>query len=193
MDFGKKHSLKALAPCLSFKEEIAGRETLAAIAQDRGESITDRRGPATTTHYGDRISNAPGAMSAKVAKALDDAPEISISYDTFERTDLAHPSNDSLQGYLPRHDHRRSVNPSEENQALANLSFSETVIEQLHTFVVECAPEQLASGRTKRALVCERLLRQIPYSEPEHIRRIDVRSGNREGTSIVRVWVLVPR
>lgn len=59
------------APEISFVEAPAGRETLAAIAEE-ARSV---RPPQDTLNYGDRISNAPGANTpSQAAKGPSQAP-----------------------------------------------------------------------------------------------------------------------
>lgn len=176
-------------PSVSFKEEIAGRETLAAIFEDRGDwGARFPRNPANTKHYGDRISNAPGATSPKTARAMDGAPDIWVSYGSQTRH-LSAPAESQERLPLEAPDSPEIEINGAPHGKLEYAPLSTLPIDQVFTFVVDCLPGLLATEDAQMKLVAHRLLRGMPSALLDDVRRVDVTQGEREGTSLVRVWV----
>jgi len=175
---------------------------MAVIAEERRsqESPAMGRTPATTQHYGDRISNAPGATSPKTSRALDGAPEISVTFSEAGRETIA---------LIEEEEH---LHGSETARAQASSTASEPVspgkkqspapksatqlasleIEQIHTFRVHASVEQFQSEAARQQLVHHRLLRQMPACGPGDINRIEIKKGIDADTIFVRVWTRVP-
>jgi len=177
----KKPSPAGPPPAVSFKEEVAGRETLAAIAkaQAGGLQVAAPRGPTATKHYGDRISNAPGAMSPKVARALDTAPDISVSLGYAGRATQAALDLD-----------QRTETPEIEitGGLLESAGFdpSSAEIEQVHSFVIRATEEQLRAETVRKRLLEERLLHRMPGCFLEDVSDITIRPWG-DGTVLIRV------
>lgn len=184
---GKKPPGNVESPTVSFKEVPAGRETLAAIAEDRLPlRAPDARHRALTKHYGDRISNAPGAVSPKVARALDTSPEVSVTLATAGR-----------ETYALIHDEHRQELPDIEVSTLQDEDvddneFLDTLeVERVFTFAVMAEIEQFGSPEKRARLVERRLLRQIPGFTADDVTRIEIEEGSEAGGLTVRVYTRV--
>jgi hypothetical protein len=186
----KKTGKIPLGPIVSFKEEEAGRETMAAIAEDRMELVFAHRGQTSTKHYGDRISNAPGAMSPKIAGAIDDAPEISVCFEGAETSPSEIPDSRSPDSFASHIEVQ--IEPEITSGDSSTLDLRNVLIQKTHTFLLDCPPEALSSDEVRRALVAQRIIRQLPFCSLDDIGKIEVRSGRKSGTSMMRVWVRVP-
>ncbi len=183
----KKAPRKPDGPAVSFQEVPAGRETLAAISRDgvalRASGVRTRT---ATKHYGDRISNAPGAVSPKIARAMDTSPEVTVTLASAGRETYA----------LIAEDHRREV-PDIEVTASADDGADDDElldtleIERLHTFTVVAELEHLNSDRQKYRLVERRLLRQMAGATLDDVTRVEVLEGDVRGHVSVRVWTRV--
>ncbi len=179
-------------PLVCFKEDFAGRETLAAIAESRVEAFHPlaHRAPASTQLYGDRISNAPGAVSPKTQRALDDAPDVSVSFlpagrETSAAIDL------ELGGDLPQievHEELEEIVDFEEAPSRALTSVRALVIEQQHVFIVRTLSERLEDPDLKAHLLKQRLLPHLPGKPSlDEVCRVVVEPHG-EGASLVRIW-----
>lgn len=184
---GKKSPGKLPPPAVSFKEVPAGRETLAAIAEDHLQLRTPAaRNRSVTKHYGDRISNAPGALSPKVARALDTSPEVSVTLSTAGR-----------DTYAFLHDEHRRELPDIEVATEGDGDFDEDEfldtleVERLHSFAISAEFDQLRSAAQRARLVERRLLRQIPGASIEDVTRIEVEEGTDQECLVVRVYTRV--
>lgn len=139
-----------------------------------------------TKHYGDRISNAPGALSPKVARALDTSPEVSVTLTAAGR-----------DTYAVLHDEHRRELPdievaTEGDESLDEDEFLDTIeIERLHSFAISAEFDQLRSPAQRARLVERRLLRQIPGATLEDVTRIEVEEGVNEESLVVRVYTRV--
>ncbi|HSC86170.1 MAG TPA: hypothetical protein VLC09_02825 [Polyangiaceae bacterium] len=166
-------------PAVSFREEPAGRETLEAISHER--RVKEAR---STKHYGDRISNAPGAVSPRVALALDTHPEVTFAVVPAGRATYA-ALEDELHHDGPSIEIRDAREPVD-SPVLAMR------IERMCTFVVQAPVEQLESPVVQSELLRERLLPFLPVDDPRHVSRVEVRAWQDAGTTLVRVWCRVP-
>lgn len=184
---GKKSPGKFQPPAVSFKEVPAGRETLAAIAEDRLQLRTPgARNRSVTKHYGDRISNAPGALSPKAARALDTSPEVSVTLTAAGR-----------DTYTLIHDEHRRELPDIEVATEGDDEFDEDEfldtleVERLHSFAIFAEFDQLRSSAQRARLVERRLIHQIPGATLEDVTRIEVDEGTDEQCLVVRVYTRV--
>ena len=166
------------APSISFREEPAGRETLEAIAQDR--PVVE---PRSTKHYGDRISNAPGAVSPRIARALDTHPEIAVTLEVAGRATFA-----AIERELAADGPTIEINGPRDPQP----SVFEFPIERMCTFVVKAPMAALESPIAQSDLVRERLLPFLPVNDARHVTRVEVRPWHDAESLLVRVWCRVP-
>lgn len=163
------------APEVSFEELPAGRETLAAISFDRPTRLR-----ANTHHYGDRISNAPGAISPKTARALDTHPDVSVSLEPLGRRtqlDIEEALDDG---------------PSIEVDGLPTRlpELDALSIERLVTFVVDDPDRALDNPRNSEVLLRSRLLPALGATEHADLSRFEL--SRTEGTTVVvRLWFRV--
>lgn len=196
------------SPSVTFYESAAGRETLSAIAGDRADARHPYayRGPASTRYYGDRISNAPGAMSPRTARALDGAPEISVW--TEEKT-RARPrkgrtprpgqaSAPDLSVHLYRAQQATLLALGLEPETSARPEHSDLVardeqedalqIERFFSFVVSRPVSRFAVDPSARAQLARRLLPHMPGVRWDDIVSMTtVASGDTETRVDVRV------
>lgn len=177
----KSSNQESPAPTVSFKEEVAGRETLAAIAESQAEAFFPHahRAPSSTKHYGDRISNAPGAVSPRVARALDQAPEITVSMGIAGRETLAALNQDSSDA-PPEIEITGGELPAQE------LDVGELEIEQMHSFVIQADANQLSDPKVQRHLIDQRLLQRMPGCSLGDVTDVVVKPWG-DGTVLVRV------
>jgi hypothetical protein len=177
------------SPSVSFKEEIAGRETLAAIFEDRaGRGEMSPRNPAATQHYGDRISNAPGATSPKTARAMDGAPDVWVTYGAQTRN-LNAQFKAPVAGAFESPDSPEIEVDGTPHGKLDDAAINALPIDQVYSFVVGCVASLLSTEHAQMTLVARRLLRTIPAAVLDDVRRIEVSEGEDSETSLVRVWV----
>lgn len=161
------------APELELSEAPAGRETLGAIAE---ELTPGGRPPMATLRYGDRVSNAPGAVTPRTRTLLRSAPEITVAEAAVGRETLA-----AIEQELgSRHAVREAV-------ASAPLDVYEMI-----TFVMR-GPQvvELASERGRRAFVEHKLLSRLPVESMAEVERIDVAPWTVRDAVIVRIWCRV--
>jgi hypothetical protein len=162
------------APHIVVHETVAGRETLAAIAEELRPQGLMPRAPLSTLGYGDRISNAPGNPNPAVARYLDGPPEVSVRESIAGRDTLAAIDRELA---LPR-----------EATLPANLELLEMM-----TFIVRGAGvEGLVSETMRSRLVRERLLHRLPVKSMSDIERIDASPWGR-GALLIRVWCRLPQ
>jgi hypothetical protein len=183
----KKKTGAAAPPVVSFKEEIAGRETLTAIAEERGKALFQaHRDRTTTRHYGDRISNAPGAVSPKVARAMDTSPEVSVSLRAPGRETYAIIHRE-LQQEMPEIEIT-----TEGDGELDDEAFFDTLeIERVHSFFIRAPLENFRSTQDRFRLVEQRLLRQMPGLSLDDITRIELEDEPGDEGVMVRVFARV--
>lgn len=171
---------------MTFEEVPAGRETLAAISRD-GLSIRTSgvRTRTVTKHYGDRISNAPGAVSPKIARAMDTSPEVTVTLTSAGRDTYA----------LISDEHRREVPDIEvttTDDGVDEDEFLDTLeIERVHSFTIFAELDQLHSDRQKYRLVERRLLKQMQGASLDDVTRVEVTEADVRGHLLVRVWTRV--
>jgi hypothetical protein len=186
-------SKPAQAPHLTFREEVAGRETLAAIAGAWAEGPEAHRPRASTQMYGDRISNAPGALSPRIARALDDAPEVTVSVHPTGQATHA-PSQRALHALGPEIEVHEEIvvdcfegdeNSPEDVTAIVSLS-----IEQQHTFIIRARADRLKSDVMRQLLLTKRLLPRIPGASLQDVTKVIVEAHGEEA-SLVRFWTRV--
>ena len=168
------------APTVSFTEEVAGRDTLAAIALDKP---TGGANPRSTKHYGDRISNAPGAVSPRVARALDSHPEIVVSFEAAGRETYATLARE-IEDEAP------TIEISDASPRATGVA--DLPIESMFNFIVKAPLELLESPIVQADLVRERLLSALPITDARQVTRIEVRPWHDAGSALVRVWCRVP-
>lgn len=189
----KSDSKPAQTPHLTFREEVAGRETLAAIAGAWAEGTEAPRARASTQMYGDRISNAPGALSPRIARALDDAPEVTVSVRPAGRATHAvlQRALHALGPEIEVHEEAAvdyfegDENSSEDVTAIVGLC-----IEQQHTFIIRARAEHLRSEATRQLLLSQRLLPRIPGARMKDVTKFIVEAHGEEA-SLVRFWTKV--
>ncbi len=195
-------------PEVSVTETVAGRDTLAVIAED---ARPGGRSEQSTLSYGDRISNAPGAKTpSRVPAPLhsvprtppqSSAPEISIGESAVGRETLAVITAELLPSSPePQKEAARAHTPvSGTRAARAEVAtIDETASEapfaifEMLTFVVQ-GPEtaSLSSEALRRRFVEEHLLHRLPAQSMAHVDRIDVTPWTVRGTVVVRVWCKV--
>jgi hypothetical protein len=196
-------------PKVTFREETAGRETLAAIAEDRSRVLhpLTHRGPAATKHYGDRISNAPGAVSPKTARALDTSPEISTlvhhaGQATLAAIDMAAEGPEiSVSDYRPSQETYALIAQDEGSLAPEVIIHEDYVldetegpnlhalrVERIFTFVVGANVAYFRTDRQRQRLLDGRLLREMPGVCLADVTRIDVQSRGPD-SMVVEVYV----
>lgn len=209
MEQKRKTPVNVPPPLVTFREENAGPKTLAAIAEARAEALHPyaHRGPARTKHYGDRISNAPGAVSPLTSRALDDAPELSVvphrpGQDTAAL--LAHEWDDSpeisvaeyrpsLQTYALIEEEARHAGPDIEVSCPPSSPPTDSPniygleIEQVHTFSVRCSAQYFRSAQDRRRLVDGRLLRAMPGIGLDDVTRVEIEEAGPK-LMLVRVY-----
>lgn len=152
-------SARDSGPEIVIEEGPAGRDTLAAIAE---ELRSGPRGPLTTLPYGDRLSNAPGAVTpSKPPRPKSEAPG----------------------------DRRKSEKraPAREEQLAA-----QTEVFEVLTFLVRHPdPSALSSEDSRRNFVEGRLRSRLPDGSMARVGRIDVTPWTEQETVILRVWLRV--
>lgn len=172
---------------MTFTEEPAGRETLSAISHDRRPFFAPPnigRERATTKHYGDRISNAPGAVSPKVARALARTPEVTVQYSPAGRETYA-----AIR--KAENEEPPEIEISGETEASEPL-VSSLEIEQVHAFVIQGTVRQLRTEAAQRELIETRLVACMHGLGMEDVSRVEVRTGPEPGTVLFHVWTRVP-
>jgi hypothetical protein len=158
----------AEAPMIEISEAPAGRETMAAIAEELAEAMRPRQ---NTLPYADKISNAPGARSPSRAPAppvaaapapkpiapTDDGPEVTIGSEAAPLT--------------PR------------------LAPEALEIFELLTFIIRgSGVGDLSTDALRRRFVEEHLLHRVPSGSIADVERIEVTPWTAKGTMVVRVW-----
>lgn len=169
----RSRSRDSSAPELELSEAPAGRDTLGAIAE---ELAPHGRGPMATLRYGDRVSNAPGAISPRTKTVLRSAPEITVRQSPAGRDTLAAIEDELSSG-----------------SAAANaVSTTPLEVYEMVTFVMR-GPQVagLASDRGRRAFVEQKLLRRLPVDSMDQVERIDVAPWTVRDAVIVRIWCRV--
>jgi len=158
------------APNITLRETVAGRETLAAIAEELRTPAVGGRSLLTTLGYGDRVSNAPGNPSPATAHYLDGGPEVSVRETVAGRETLA-----TIERELAR-------NPA------ASLDGSKLEVLEMLTFIVRGPNiEELLSERARTRFVAERLQSRLPAQTMNDVERIDASPWGR-GALLLRVW-----
>lgn len=191
---GKKPSAP---PVVTFREELAGRETLSAIFAAGVEPVASlaHRSPAPTQIYGDRISNAPGAVSPKTARALDDAPVLTLSYLPAGRATRA-AIDYELHGDGPSIEvHEDDADLFMEGESIPRarqlLAIDKIAIEQQHAFIVRVHSDELRPPHIRNQLLKQRLLPAIPGATLNEVTKLIVEAHGEEA-SLVRFWTKVP-
>lgn len=184
-------------PLVTFREESAGRETLSAIFSAGIEPLgaLGPRSPAPTQIYGDRISNAPGAVSPKTARALDDAPELTLSYlpaGRATRAAIEHEFEDDGPT-IEVHDDETELALVEqyEERSPQSLAVDKIAIEQQHAFIVRVPSADLKAPHVRNRLMKERLLPAVPGASLNDVTKLVVEAHGEEA-SLVRFWTRLP-
>lgn len=170
---------------MTFSEEPAGRDTLSAISQDRRPFFAPpgARERAATKHYGDRISNAPGAMSPKAARALEKLPEVTVAFS---------PAGRETYASILRAENEEPPEIEITVGTESVVPVADVVVEQVHAFVVHGTVRQLRSEAVQRELIETRLVACMHGLGMEDVTRVEVRNGTDPGTVLFRVWTRVP-
>lgn len=177
-----RHSRRSSHPPeVSFSERPAGRDTLGAIAEERNFP----RAPERTRIYGDRISNAPGALSPKAARALDEHPDIVVSVQPAGRETFA-----IIEREL--RDEPPDIEIDEGAEEPRHVNMSALSVDQMRTFIVRAPLAALESPSQRRRLVEQRLLPHLPVRSSAEVTSVDVRPWQEAGTLLVRVWCQIP-
>ena len=160
----------AEAPMIEISEAPAGRETMAAIAEELAESMRPRQ---NTLPYADKISNAPGARSpSRMPKSV---PE------------LASPAPPSAtNGSDEGPEITVSAEPAPPTPRIAS---NELEIFELLTFIIRGNKVgDLSTDAVRRRFVEEHLLHRVPSGSIDAVERIEVTPWTAKGTMVVRVW-----
>ncbi|HEY4104357.1 MAG TPA: hypothetical protein VGM44_10715 [Polyangiaceae bacterium] len=196
------------APEVSVSESVAGRDTLALIA----EAPHPGRTMQSTLNYGDRISNAPGAKTPSrlpaplhsVARTppQSSAPEISVTQGVVGRETLAAITAELIpsarEPAIESRDAEKAPAARIAGTRAEALTIDESVnqtpfaIFEMLTFVVQ-GPEttSLSSEALRRRFVEEHLLHRLPAKNMAQVDRVDVTPWTVRGTVVVRVWCKV--
>lgn len=177
----RRHSSRP--PEVSFSERPAGRDTLGAIAEERNFP----RAPERTRIYGDRISNAPGALSPKTARALDERPDIVVSVQPAGRETFA-----IIERELRDEPPDIEVGIDADSKEPLHVNLSALSVDQLRTFIVRAPLSALESPSQRRRLVEQRLMPYLPVGSSAEVTSVDVRPWQEPGTLLIRVWCRIP-
>jgi hypothetical protein len=178
-------SQRDTGPEIQVGESFAGRDTLAAIAEEVRPGVRQEQ---DTLPYADRISNAPGAQSPK-RKALpqrgESLPEISIRQTSAGRDTMAAIAAELSSDSAPE-------SPPASTARAASPAAPE--IFEMVTFVVR-GPDaaRLSTEALRRRFAEEQLLHRLPVSSADDIDRVDVTPWTVRDTFVVRVWCRVAR
>ncbi len=150
------------APQIEISETPAGRETMAAIAEDLAEAMRPRQ---NTLPYGDRISNAPGAL----------APQ---------RSRKRWPTEPSAAEPGALDDSARAKADAAPQAGAGKLEIFE-----LLTFMVRGHRlGELATEALRLRFVEEHLLARLPGGSLEALERVEVTPGTSHGSLTLRIW-----
>ena len=171
---GKRRSLAPSAPEVKLGYATAGRETMAAIAEELANEMRPRQ---NTLPYADRISNAPGArLPSRLPSPQADAP----------RPSAPKPS-------APTPDDGPEVTVTAEDDVAPptpRLAPDDVEIFELLTFIVRGNRiGDLSTDALRRRFVEQNLLHRIPGAAIDAVERIEVTPWTAKGTMVVRVWV----
>lgn len=156
----------AEAPLIEISETPAGRDTMAAIAE---ELRAEMRPKQNTLPYGDRISNAPGARSPSRAPA---APRPTAPVKATNGAAAAPKAS------------AKSVPPPPSAPQLERVEIFE-----LLTFIVRgSGVGDLSTDQHRRRFVERHLLHRVPGNSLTNVERIEVTPWTAKGTMVVRVW-----
>jgi hypothetical protein len=171
-------------PIVSFKEEIAGRETLEAIAEARIEVFYPlaHRLPASTQFY--------GAISPKSARALDDAPEVSVSFLPAGRATQAAIEVALGQDGPTIEVHEASLDEFSPELSEETTWISGLPIEEQHTFIVRTQYVRLREATAQKLLLKNRLLPSLPGKKMSDVTKVLVEAHG-EDACLVRFWTKV--
>lgn len=172
---------------IQFSEHPAGRDTMAAIAEGGFDVMRPLQ---TTNPYGDRISNAPGALSPRVARALDDRPAISVEVT---------PAGRETYAVIARAVADEAPAIEVDGRSLDDFALDAILaleVEQVLTFLVRAPLALLDSPRAKERLVRERLAHLTPFGgralSETAVAGVEVRPWHEPGILLVRVRLKVP-
>lgn len=158
------------APMIEISETPAGRETMAAIAEELANEMRPRQ---NTMPYGDRISNAPGARLSTPPR---EAPPVAAATKRKEA----------------EHDDTPEVTTAAEAATpptAPRLTGDGLEIFELLTFIVRGNKVgDLSTDALRRRFVEQNLLHRVPGGEIEGVERIEVTPWTAKGTMVVRVW-----
>jgi hypothetical protein len=169
----------------------------------------------STKSYGDRVSNAPGAVVPrprvkKPAGGYASSPEITLSQGPAGRETLA-AIGDELSAEPGTSNPRGGPDASSPEITIVDeageirdlsgphasspthIATAPLEIYEVVTFVVKGGDmERLASQGARRDFVTERLRQRLPVTNLEDVERIEVTPSSVRGTVILRVWCRVP-
>lgn len=150
------------SPELAFGSAPAGRETLAAIAEELA-------------------AEQPTGVRRRV---LDDAPEITTQVRPAGRETLAAIEAELVATLQPVAEGPRS-SPRPRDAI-------EDIFEMVTFVVKTTDTARLSTQQARRDFVAERLMHRLPVSSLDDVDRVDVTPWTVRGTVIVRVWCKVP-
>lgn len=151
-------SARDTGPEIIVEQAPAGRDTLAAIAE---ELRSEPRGTLTTLPYGDRLSNAPGAVTpSRPPRPKSDAP-----------------------GKAEKRRPARAAQPAPEAGT--------EIFQVVTFLVRYPDPSALSSEDSRRKFVETRLRSRLPEQSMARVGRIDVTPWTEKETVILRVWLRV--
>jgi hypothetical protein len=163
------------APEPEFREAVAGRTTLGAIAE---EMAPGHRSPMSTLPYGDRVSNAPGAITPQRAELMSSTPEIRVGH--------AGVGRETMEAI------RRELDSGADSDVVPVVAADELAISEMVTFVVRAKNlDQLSTEPSRRAFVEQHLMPRLPVASMDDVERVDVTPWTVRGSVIVRVWCRV--
>lgn len=149
------------APDLAFGSAPAGRETLAAIAEEL----------------------AGGEAPAVVRRDFDDGPEITTHVRPAGRETLAAIESELASALEP--------SPRAPQSSPRLREGEDEIFEMVTFVVRTSDTARLSTASARREFVAERLMHRLPVTSQDDIDRVDVTPWTVKGTVIVRVWCKV--
>lgn len=168
----------AEAPVIEISETPAGRDTMAAIAEELADAMRPRM---NTLPYADKIKNAPGAKSPSKMPAPRDTPPPAIpTAPAAHATSMAHDDGPEVT---------ISTSTLDVGPPTPRLAPEELEIFELLTFIIRGSNiGDLSSDALRRRFVEEHLLHRVPSGSIDAVERIEVTPWTAKGTMVVRVW-----
>ncbi len=183
-------------PEISVHERIAGRETLAAIAEEQAPGVRERQ---NTRGY-EEPDSVPKARSIETS-----LPDISVRETIAGRETLAAIGEELARVSAQNRGVSEPTLPADaaapasgsSAEAAAKTSDIEQTLDALEvfemvTFVVRGDITRLSSHQARLSFVERRLLHRLPIKDMAQVDRVDVTPWTVQGNVILRVWCRVP-